>query len=1218
MAVSNGFRNLHELRADYSTSDDPVRNFYIPVLSQAVSLDRSAGYFTSHSLSVAARGLARLIQNGGRMRLLVGVELNEKDVKAVQQGAALSEISRRKLATIFEAPRDVIEQKRLEALSWMVAAGTMEIRVVLPRERAGYFHVKHGIATDRYGSRIAWQGSNNETHAGWVDNYEEFWVDGSWEGGKAPGRVRSMALKFQRLWENRHPGWATLPIPEAARRQLLKYVPDQPPKRDPEEESAQNLHREAAIAAWLKDVPNMLGMEGRLGQTAIIQPWPHQHRVARKAVDTFPQRFLLADEVGLGKTIEVGMILRDLTLSEKVRRCLILTPASVRWQWQGELREKFGMAVPVYNGHDLVFGVGPEQNIEPLDCALPWERAPIMLMSTQLARRTERREALWNGPHWDLVVIDEAHHARRKDFQNTNRRRPNRLLELLEGTKASPGGLGAKTDGLLLLTATPMQVHPVEVWDLLIQLGIPGRWGAADQNFLGYFEHLRKARSEWKEVNWRLVTEMARDELHHGGKIDPGIEKSVKEALGWAGWDRLKQLLNKPDRIRSLPSPGERAAMLKILGHLTPLRRRMHRHTRQLLKSYRSQGLLPGKLAERRPEPRWVTMTPQERALYDRVEEYISDFYRKYENERKGLGFVMTVYRRRLTSSFHALAKSLTRRLAFLQKETGDLSLTEEDWEDDDLGSDVIEELGDRVDLGSVPSEEVGYVQDFLTELRQLGTDTKYDRLEEDLRTAFDTRTNVVIFTQYTDTMDYLRERLSVVYGRLMACYSGRGGERWNPNAGEWERVGKEEVKGAFRDGSIKILLGTDAMAEGLNLQTCGVEINYDVPWNPMRLEQRIGRVDRIGQSFDEVWIWSYFQKGTIEAEVYRRLRDRIDWFEGVVGPLQPILQRVEQTIRDLALQSPGIRGVQLEKALARINVAIEQAEREGLDLEEHQSRSTVPPKSPPPATPGELEVFFTRSQNLGRRLRPHSDLAGAYQVGAAESEQGVTFRPSLADQHPDTLRFLTFGDPVFTHLLSETDSPDLSTLGLRRLECTSQGLLRVGWYRSTTTGPSLVESFAELQRHLTSTDFDPIPKDQAETLFRQHIDHERQQYQSRRQQIEVEQQSALRKRGCHLLETASYLWSARSGSLFGDSPPSVGSATLQAMLRSEKYPFSGLHHLVGGDIHLDTNSPRWEKISSLSNRQQQARWNSVRTQAEELLQILVSRLSVEETRTVQ
>ena len=630
-------------------------------------------------------------------------------------------------------------------------------------------------------------------------------------------------------------------------------------------------------------------------------------------------------------------------------------------------------------------------------------------MSSQLAKRKERREEFLNGPDWDLVVIDEAHHARRKGFIDP-RRRPNRLLELLEGVEGLPG-LATKTRGLLLLTATPMQVHALEVWDLLIQLGIPGRWGASGAYFLRYFEALRKAGEDWPAADWELVAAMAGDERDYGGDPYPEVANPLREQIGWARWAKLSGLAASRNGagIRSLKAPKDRAALLTMVRHLTPLRRRMRRFTRKTLREYRQKGLLPGRLAERVPEPRWVEMTHDERELYDRVEEYISDFYKKYEDERKGLGFVMTVYRRRLTSSFYALDRSLERRLDFLRGRRDQDWLTDEDTEEDDLQDDVQEVLeGTSQQIRSLYGEEIEYVEGFLDDLRNLGSDTKYSRLVDDLDEALSRRDSVVIFTQYTDTMDYLRDRLRYVYGTRTACYSGRGGERWNGH--EWEEVGKERIKQDFADRKIAILLGTDAMAEGLNLQTCGVEINYDVPWNPMRLEQRIGRVDRIGQTFDSVWIWSYFLEGTIEAEVYRRLVDRIDWFTGVVGPVQPILHQVGQAVKTLALMSRDMRSTRLDQELRAIESSIDRAEQEGLDFDDHlTSPETVAPPTPP-VTPSELENFMVGSSTIGHRFRPDTDRPGVYYING----QGVTFSYEVADQHPESLRLITFGDSLF------------------------------------------------------------------------------------------------------------------------------------------------------------------------------------------------------------
>ena len=157
----------------------------------------------------------------------------------------------------------------------------------------------------------------------------------------------------------------------------------------------------------------------------------------------------------------------------------------------------------------------------------------------------------------------------------------------------------------------------------------------------------------------------------------------------------------------------------------------------------------------------------------------------------------------------------------------------DDDIEQEDLRIDVTELLDDQEEHPRFRGE-IEYVEDFLVELSGLGgNDSKVERLLADLGEIFKQRDTVLIFTQYTDTMDFLREQLRQVYGGQVACYSGRGGEVWNGIA--WVPTTKENIKNAFRKGeAIKILLGTAAASEGLNLQTCGVLINYDVPWNPM------------------------------------------------------------------------------------------------------------------------------------------------------------------------------------------------------------------------------------------------------------------------------------------------------------------------------------------------------------------------------------------------
>ena len=285
-------------------------------------------------------------------------------------------------------------------------------------------------------------------------------------------------------------------------------------------------------------------------------------------------------------------------------------------------------------------------------------------------------------------------------------------------------------------------------------------------------------------------------------------------------------------------------------------------------------------------------------------------------------------------------------------------------------------------------------------------------------------RDSVIVFTQYTDTMDYLRDKLRHVYGGQVACYSGRGGEHWNGKA--WAGTSKENIKTAFRESQeIKILLCTESASEGLNLQTCGVLINYEMPWNPMRVEQRIGRIDRIGQEYDRVWIRNYFYDGTVEATVYQRLDDRIASFESVVGELQPILSQVARVIEAAAMANDKQRGELIAKAIEEINRRVSSAEVSSLNLEEFTSDDAEPVTAvPAPITLKELEKTIAESKALGDRLKPNPELTGTHLFDWHGKWQEVTFNPKLFDEHPNTLTLLSYGSDLLADVLSVVEPP--------------------------------------------------------------------------------------------------------------------------------------------------------------------------------------------------
>ena len=1079
----------YPFQISYGPADDRLHDFYIPALSCSIRYDRTAGFFASSALAVAAAGVARLIAQGGSMRLLAGAQLSEADVRAIERGQALDDVVAERLVAALSEPEEEVMRRRLEVLAWMVAAGRLHVRVVLPTGAEGrplpasqaqdYYHPKEGVFTDRYGDQIAFSGSINESAAGWQRNYEQFMLFRSWDGSRP--FLSQVRYRFERLWNGQEPGWIALEVPEAARQRLLRYRPSEAPTRDPLERAPEEkavaeaearfvatdeLQRERVLFQFLRDAPYLLNARWLGAATSALTPWPHQARIAGTIVARFPERFILCDEVGLGKTIEAGLVLRQLILSGRVRRCLILAPRSVCRQWQEELYEKFALDVPFFDGHTFrdVFG----QERTP-DVPNSWDAEDVFIASSQLAKRRERQPDLLAARRWDLVIVDEAHHARRKDFL-TNRYRPNRLLELLTGLKE-------RTAGLLLMTATPMQVHPVEVWDLLRVLGLGGRWGADDANFLRFFQELRRPDDD---ADWDFVFGMVRDFLKTGGEFDPVFCRQAEAQLGLVDWQRLKTLISTQERratLKRLP-PQARPLAVEMARRHTPLRRYLFRSTRRLLREYVRRGILKATVPHRDPRPVWISMRDEEQDLYRRIEEYISQFYRKYEEERKGLGFVMTVYRRRLTSSFYAVRRSLERRLEFLRGRAvvdTPAGLDEDDLEQEDLSADVTELLDEEE--RSRFRDEIEYVEDFLAELGRLsGNDSKVERLLADLDEIFRQRDTVIIFTQYTDTMDFLREQLRQVYGGQVACYSGRGGEVWNGIA--WVKTTKEAIKNAFQEGeAIKILLGTEAASEGLNLQTCGVLINYDMPWNPMRVEQRIGRIDRIGQVHGEVWIRHYFYEGTVEAKVYRALENRIGWFEEIVGELQPILARMGQAIQTVAMTPGAEREQVLARELERLREDLDARQVEGFDLDRYLVADEPLLESTSPVTLDDLKRVLTQSSSLAECFQPHPKFERAYWLRTDGDDVAVTFDAALFDAHPNTLRLLTYGNELLTELLRAVPEPALvpplppsqswgGKRGGRVLRCQTKGPLPLCAYYALDTGgrPQRIERLADLE----------------------------------------------------------------------------------------------------------------------------------------------------------
>ncbi|MGL5033770.1 MAG: helicase-related protein, partial [Microcystaceae cyanobacterium] len=446
----------------------------------------------------------------------------------------------------------------------------------------------------------------------------------------------------------------------------------------------------------------------------------------------------------------------------------------------------------------------------------------------------------------------------------------------------------------------------------------------------------------------------------------------------------------------------------------TPLKDLMFRHTRDTLRHYYRLGLLEQDIPHRLVFDQAIALeTQREVPLYRAVSDYVRYFYNLAQQEnRKGLGFLMTLYRRRLTSSFYAIKKSLERRLE------GISSISDDDLIDIDEADDQVIEGLETVMEPTSP-DEIAYLEDLLRQFENTGEDSKLSAFLPILRQELIERESAIVFCQYTDTMDYVRDTLTQLYGSQVACYSGRGGERYEDH--QWKIVKKELIKNQFREGKIKILLCTKSASEGLNLQTCGVIIMYSMPWNPMQVEQQIGRLDRIGQIHSTIRIHNLYYDGTVEAKVYSRLRDRIHAFETVVGNLQPILARVPTFIEKAVMaadpEEEGVLFSEFDQAIANPppRPDLETMVAMNVEADIAEVRQAL---SPSPINQDDVERLLTQSIVLKNNgIQFHQQSHQVWQLQIDQRIYEVTFSPQVYDDCP-SVRLMTYGDPLFEQLL--------------------------------------------------------------------------------------------------------------------------------------------------------------------------------------------------------
>ena len=828
----------------HSSRREPLdRSFLLPHLERAKSYRRIAGYFTSSLFEVGGE----LIENIPDVRVVCNSDIQAEDLKVAQVSEARLLGRWNEFALEADA---LLNRERYKRLSSFLERHANAIRVA-PDEVCGFLHGKAGVIELADGRKLGFIGSMNESSSGWQRHYEILWEDDSPEG------IRWIEEEFEYLWN------AAKPLPRAVIREIGR-------RGRRHEISFEEIEEpeDVAPAALIESPLYREGMS--------LQPWQQAFlkEVLRHERNHGAVRLLLADEVGLGKTLSMGVSALALCLLEsqnggRQKPAAIFAPATLCEQWQTEMIDKLGIPCARWHTQKKVWLDHQERPISPVGRE-QIARCPLRIgiISTGLMMRDCEEKQHLLSLRFGLVILDESHKARSQQGLGRNAGDPNNLLQfMLE--------LAARSRHVILGTATPIQTRAEDLWDQLKIL----HQGAG--NFV-----LGNDFAPW----------------HRAADVLPVLSGQDQVGTAAQAWELLRSPLPQVDstddskarRLYSLiredldlePTAVETTKPVTDLDGMTReiLEDELHRHVasaaffqrenplvRHVVLRKRTdleeRGLLKRIAVDLHPNRDLVRDTGGFDALFDEQALRVDDSFRHaYEQARafgkalskrgRGSGFMKNLMEQRICSSVVAGISTARTLLA------------------GDSVSDELEEL--EQDVQAESQEERGILESLISALEQVKEDPKLRAVRHYLENEKWLEFGVIIFSQYYDTAQWVAGELANVYpDQPIGLYAGAARSRLYQH-GEVVSVEREALKRMVAERQLKLMVATDAACEGLNLQTLGTLINIDLPWNPTRLEQRIGRIKRFGQAREKVDMLNLVNQDTVDERVYERLSERM------------------------------------------------------------------------------------------------------------------------------------------------------------------------------------------------------------------------------------------------------------------------------------------------------------------------------------------------------
>lgn len=592
---------------------------------------------------------------------------------------------------------------------------------------------------------------------------------------------------------------------------------------------------------------------------------------------------LIADEVGLGKTIEAGLIWTELRARYEARRLLVVCPAMLREKWKSELRMRFGVdaniidAAELYDAlsrsrHEDEDGRGYICSIQGLRPPRGWREDDSSKDSPRrkLARLLEQHGDL--EPLVDLLIVDEAHYLRNPESQAA------KLGQLLRDV----------SQHVVLLSATPINLKEEDLFHLL-NLVDPDSFDVKEvfPLVLQANEPLQRARTAAldKRANMRQIKSLLREAQEHELLADSAQLKGLIEGelslVGREGTANRIKLANRIERVN-------------LLSHVVSRTRKIEVTEWKVV---------------REPFSEFVKLNESERQFYDDVTDAVRDY--ALENDISE-GFMLASPQRQISSSMYAAASSWGGHM-------------------NDGTEELYEDLGIDVEKNKHFSPLIAHIRESVmttVDIQSLrANDSKYERFASLILEYLHKfpKEKVIVFSYFRATLFYLSKRLSEDGLDNIVLVGGM-------------RESKQEIIDRFRsEEHVRVLLSSEVASEGVDLQFCRVLVNYDLPWNPMKVEQRIGRIDRIGQQADKINIWNLCYADTIDHRIHERLFERLGIFERALGGMEAILgEKIGALTNDLICQD--LTKEQQNQRIEQTALAIERIRHDQTELENQAS----------------------------------------------------------------------------------------------------------------------------------------------------------------------------------------------------------------------------------------------------------------------------------------